>query len=149
MWEKMRNRLYQLSDIVEFVMGIAVIVAVIIAIIGLKGEYITLWNNRGELGSLIVFLEYIFNIVIGIEFLKMLCKPRADIIIEVLLFLVARHMIIGKTTAIEDLLSIISMAILFLIKSFIVVPAKREGLSAFFGGKKRAAASEEPEQTEE
>ena len=79
MWEKMRNRLYQLSDIIELIMGIAVIAAVFIAIIGLKGEYLTLWNNRGEEGSLIIFLEYIFNIVIGIEFLKMLCKPRADI----------------------------------------------------------------------
>lgn len=130
---KVRNHMYHFSDMMELFMGVIVGIAVIVAIIGIFPEFLTLWDGRESADSLTHFLEYVFNIVIGIEFLKMLCKPKADTIIEVLIFLVARHMVIGDTTAVEDLFSVISMGILFFIKMYIVSPRNREGMKSFLG----------------
>ena len=41
---------------------------------------------------------------------------------HVLIFLVSRHMIIGDTSAFEDFVSIVSIALLFAIKKYIQIP---------------------------
>lgn len=133
---KIRNHIYRFSDMLELLMGVIVGAAIIVAIVGMLPEFLTLWEDRENVNSLTHFLEFVFNIVIGIEFLKMLCKPKADTIIEVLIFLVARHMVIGRTTATEDLLSVISMGILFFIKMYIVTPVNMDGIRTFFGRSK-------------
>ena len=130
--KKIRNHMYHVSDMLELLMGVMVGAAVIVAIAGMIPEFLTLWEGRENADSLTYFLEYVFNIVIGIEFLKMLCKPKADTIIEVLIFLVARHMVISGTTSVENLLSVISMGILFFIKMYVVAPINRDGIRSFF-----------------
>ncbi len=59
------------------------------------------------------FLEDLFNIVIGIEFIKMLVMPKADNVIEVLIFVIARHMIIGANTSADFLLSVLGILLLY------------------------------------
>ena len=56
----------------------------------------------------------------------MLCKPNAANVIEVLVFLISRHMIIQETTAIEDLLSVISISLLFTFQRFLKKNEKAE-----------------------
>lgn len=143
MWKEAKGHvkqiLHQICDIMELILAVLVIAGIVIAIVGLIPQLEDFWGNRMEPGVLIRFLELVFDIVIGVEFLKMLCKPDADTIVEVLIFLVARHMIIQETTALEDLLSIISMGILFAIKKYINAPAKRAGLGYFFTGRHKSA----------
>lgn len=143
MWEKLKGYvkgiLQQICDIIEVILALLVIAGIVAAIAGLIPQLGGFWADRMETGTLIRFLELVFDIVIGVEFLKMLCKPDADTIVEVLIFLVARHMIIEDTTALEDLLSITSMGILFAIKKYINAPAKRAGLGYFFTGRHKSA----------
>ena len=76
------------------------------------------------------FLEGIFNFVVGIEFIKMLLKPSAETVIEVLVFLVARHMIIGSNSALDILLSVLSIAALYglrcLLRRFAALPLRQQ-----------------------
>ena len=65
------------------------------------------------------YLEQIFTLVIGIEFLVMLCRPNSENVIEVLLFLVARHMIVGDTTPFEEFPSVISVAVLCVVRWYL------------------------------
>ena len=58
---------------------------------------------------LLEFLDAVLGVVIGVEFLKMLCKPNTANIIEALIFVIARQMIVQTTTAGEDLVSVISI----------------------------------------
>jgi len=82
-------------------MAFVVAISIAIAIFRFFPEISTLLHST-ESSALIHFLEELFYIIIAIEFLKMLCKPNADTIIEVLIFLEARHMIIGETTSAQD-----------------------------------------------
>ncbi len=65
-------------------------------------------------------------IVIGIEFLQMLCRPNSDNVMEVLIFLVARHMILGDTTPVDDFVSVISVGILCALRRYLHVTRKKE-----------------------
>ena len=80
--------------------------------------YTLLKDVSGTLSSVLEYLDAIFNVVIGIEFMKMLCRPSSSNIIEVLTFLIARHMIVQETTPLEDLLSVLSIGILFFFRRF-------------------------------
>ena len=89
------------------------------------------------------YLDAAFNVVIGIEFLKMLCKPSSANIIEVLIFLIARHMIVQTTTPLEDLLSVVSIGILFFFRRFMLMtkPDKDQHVPKLFGVIKASQSS--------
>lgn len=77
---------------------------------------------RDLLNDPTVFKEYldtIFTLVIGIEFLEMLCRPNSENVLEVLIFLVARHMIAGSTTPMEDFVSVISISLLCVLRRYL------------------------------
>ena len=65
------------------------------------------------------YMDQIFMLVIGIEFLVMLCKPNSENVIEVLIFLVARHMIVGETTPYQDFVSVVSVALLCVVRRYL------------------------------
>ena len=69
-----------------------------------------------------MYKRQVLNVLIGIEFFKMLCKPDVDTILEVVMFVIVRHMVVLDTSAVENLLTIIGMAIIFAIKKFLKEP---------------------------
>lgn len=107
-----------ICDTLEIVIAAIVIIGILIAISSLFPGLVQLAQNKGT-ENFFHFLEQIFTVVIGIEFLKMLCRPNSDNVMETLIFLVARHMIINSTTPLEDLLSTISIVILCLVRRYL------------------------------
>ena len=51
------------------------------------------------------FLERALDIVIGVEFIKMLAKHSPGSSLEVLLYAIARHMVVGHESALDNLIS--------------------------------------------
>lgn len=107
-----------ICNTLEIVIAAIVIIGILIAISSLFPGLVQLAQNKGT-ENFFHFLEQIFTVVIGIEFLKMLCRPNSDNVMETLIFLVARHMIINSTTPLEDLLSTISIVILCLVRRYL------------------------------
>lgn len=129
--EKIRNFVYDSCDIMELIMALAVVVAIIVAVVSLWGPFAEFVENRFEHEAFLNFVGYIFNILIGIEFLKMLSHPSSDTVLEVLTFLVARHMVIEHTTVVENLLSIVSIGVLFAIKKYLNLPTSKNSTDIF------------------
>lgn len=94
-------------------MAVIVALAIVAAFISCLPELFTTIVGGSGIKGLNEVLEIVFSIIIGVEFLKMLLKPTADTVIEVLIFLIARHMIVEPTTVLENLFSVISISILF------------------------------------
>ena len=69
------------------------------------------------------FFREMFNIIIGIELVKMLCRHDLDSVVEVLLFAVGRYMIIEHLPIHGTLIGVITIAILFIIRKFLFVSA--------------------------
>ena len=69
------------------------------------------------------FLERSLDIVIGIEFIKMLAKHSPGSSLEVLLYAIARHLVVGHDSALENLLSVGAIALIFIVRKYFFVPA--------------------------
>ncbi len=141
---KTRNALFDSCDFLELLMAVIVLAALLIACLSLGGSFIDYWNERYSSEAFLTFVGYVFNILIGIEFLKMLCQPSGDTVLEVLMFLVARHMILDHTTVIENLITIISIGILFGIKKYISLPAGKENYRIFSSNSDSEESETEP-----
>ncbi len=106
--------------VLEFIAAIFVLIAVVIALISLVPHVGELWADRSSSQAMLEFLERVFLVVIGVEFLKMLCRPTADNVLETIIFLVARHMIVVTTTTpLDDLISTISIVLLCFVRRYL------------------------------
>lgn len=119
MREKIRNFIDKTSEVLEIVINVILIIAVIIAIISLWDPLLDFIHNRDSVQAFMHFLEYVLNILIGVEFFKMLCKPDMDTVLDVVIFVIVRHMVVIDTSAMENLLTIIGIAIVFAIKKYL------------------------------
>ena len=111
MLDKIREYVKVACDVMEFIVAALTFFAIILVTIRAVPLLVHVFSTPGT-DSLMTFLQEIFVVIIAIEFIKMLCKPSAGNVIEVLVFVVSRHMIISESTPLEDLLSIIGVAIL-------------------------------------
>ncbi|MCI9140697.1 transporter [bacterium 1XD42-8] len=67
------------------------------------------------------FLASALNLVIGIEFVKMLCKHTPETLIEVLMFATAREMVVEHLKTYETLIGILAIALLFAIRKYLFI----------------------------
>lgn len=116
---KAQSFVFNTAMLLELIVAGIVIVALLIMFLQVPGELKTLVFT-GELNH---FLKYMFDIIIGIELLKMLCRHDLDSVVEVLLFSVAREMIIEHMPIYFTLIGILAIAVLFLIRKFLFVSA--------------------------
>lgn len=132
---KWKIRLY-LSNIASFLeIFLAMLLALTLAICSVQ-VIPTIFKLRISMETVSVFhefLEALFELVIGVEALKLLCKHTPGSALEVLLFTIAREMIVTHTTPEQNLVVVISIAIIFAIRRFMYVPAwgSEEEISAF------------------
>ena len=141
--DKLRKRLYQVSEGLELIIALVAVVGVVIAAVNLFPELLVYWQNRTNGEAFLIFLDAVFDVVIGVEFIKMLCKPSSQNIMEVLIFLIARHMIVQKTSALEDLLSVI----LFFFRRFMLAtkPDKEQHVPELLGAIRHSGNKQEKE----
>jgi len=117
--ENFKKYVLKICETVEFVTAILVLTAIFLAIIGIIKDLSIFQGLLEDTVSFKDYLEKIFVIVIGIEFVGMLCRPDSDNVLEVLIFLVARHMIVGDTSPYEDFISVISIGLLCILRRYL------------------------------
>lgn len=117
--KKLTDGMYRTGQILEIIMGFFVLAAVAVGAVKLIPEFLVLWQGQMNTELFLEFLEMILNLVIGIEFLKMLLRPNTDMILEVLVFVIARHMVVRTTTSWEDFLSVTSVLALLLVQKYL------------------------------
>ena len=118
----LRNRIIQASSLLEVLLSGLVLVGLVFSAVPLirwmPGLLVD--GNDAEIRT---FLERSLDIVIGIEFIKMLAKHSPGSSLEVLLYAIARHLVVGHDSALENLLSVGAIALIFIVRKFFFVPA--------------------------
>lgn len=109
----------KVSELLEHLVAVLVLIGIVLSIVSFLKDFTVFRNLLDDVSVFPHYLEDIFIIVIGIEFLQMLCRPNSDNIMEVLIFLVARHMIITDTTPYEDFVSVISIILLCVLRRYL------------------------------
>lgn len=120
--EKVQALLHEAAFYLELIAAVLVIILILFQVVGLGIDMFSDVGALTESENFTHFLELALNIVVGIEFLKMLCRHNMDAVIEVLLFTLARHLIVNQRSMVEGLLCIVSIGILFLVRKYLFVP---------------------------
>lgn len=121
--EYFRAIIAQIASALEILIAVLVLAAIAVAGIRLINDVFFFAVDSSGTQTFQQVLEKAFNLVIGIEFIKMLAKHTPGSAIEVLLFAMARQLVIGHMTPAENLMGIIAIAIIFIIRRFLFVPS--------------------------
>ena len=127
--------------------GMEIIIALIV-LIGFILSLIPLFQNMG--GLLQVDGEYTFhsflsdalNLVIGIEFIRMLVKHTPESVLSVLLFAIARHVVLESAESIDLLIGVLAIMVIFFIRKYLTSRApypkciNTKTIRALFSGEK-------------
>lgn len=113
------KRFEHIMDAFEILLSLIVSVGFVLSLIPMIREMPSLISVSEGGTAYHLFLEYAFNMVVGIEFLKMLSKHSLGSVLDVLTFTIARHMILDSAGALENLLSIISISLIFLVRKYV------------------------------
>lgn len=66
------------------------------------------------------FLSSALTLVVGVEFVKMLLLHTPESVIEVLLYAVARQIILSHDSALENLIGVLAVAIIFIVRTYLI-----------------------------
>lgn len=117
-----RDQVAEAAGLLEVVLSAIVLVALLLSVVPLL-QFLPGLLTHGNSVEVREFLERALDIVIGIEFIKMLAKHSPGSVLEVLLYAIARHMIVGHESAVENFISVASIALIFFVRKFLFVPA--------------------------
>lgn len=115
----LREQVMKIADMLETVIGIILAISIGILVVYLIGDIKSVIINHSNLEGFNDYLATAFNLIIGIEFIKMLCKHTPETVIEVLLFAIARQLIVEHTSTMQNLIGIISIGILFATRKYL------------------------------
>ena len=118
MRQYLKNEVFKVSKWVELFIS-AIIMIAVNRRNNLSGKRCgTINENYPTSRDIYKFVGVAFNLVICIEFVKMLCKHTPDTLVEVMMFAIARQMIVEHTSPQQNLIVVLAIAILFAIKKF-------------------------------
>ena len=89
MIERIQKIINRICETLEYIIAAIVVLALVISAISYLPVIKDLFIKTGNSEEFLIFLEQIFNYVVGIEFIKLLCKPNTENTFEVLIFLVS------------------------------------------------------------
>ena len=103
--------------------GLELVVAVVILAVTLVQLFLVGQTTLNELLAgqfdLDGFFVSAMTIVVGIEFVKMLLLHTPRAVTDVLLFAIARQLVVSHSSSVDTLLGVAAVALIFLIKKFL------------------------------
>ena len=121
---KINTRLVKMMKAVELV--IAVLLTIAIAISTLATVCFGAESLMDQSFQLEAILEKALTLVVGVEFVKMLILHTPESVIEVLLYAVARQIIISHESAMENLVGVLAVALIFVVKKYFLTNAEQK-----------------------
>lgn len=117
-----RDQIAELAGLLEVFISIVVLVGLVFSAVPMLQWMPGLLVDGNEV-DVQAFLERALDIVIGVEFIKMLAKHSPGSSLEVLLYAIARHLVVGHASATETIVSVAAIALIFIIRKYFFVPS--------------------------
>ncbi|MDD3704718.1 MAG: hypothetical protein PHC45_01435 [Clostridiaceae bacterium] len=120
---RLKHLIINVSLYLENILAIIITIAIIIGMTDMI-KYIVMIFQTNAIETYDIFQKFLGHtllLVVGVEMVAMLVKHTPGSVIEVLLYAVARKMLISNAHMLEFLLGIISIASIFAIKKYLYV----------------------------
>ena len=117
---KLSSRIAKIVIALELILALLLAVGVIVGFVDILGYFKIIYNTSpiDAYPVMQTFLAHILTLVIGLELAVMLVRNTPSSVIEVLLFAIARKMIIESKSMVDILLGVIAIGVLFFINKF-------------------------------
>ena len=126
MHQKIKKILLHTVSWFETIISIILIISIVTLILHLMMILIHSDGSNIAIDASQQMLQYCFEIVIAIEFVRMLSKHSVSSVIEIILFSIARSMIAEHQNPGETVLLIIALLILMVIRKYLLIPGDSE-----------------------
>lgn len=120
MRKKLQDKMFEASYLFELLISLFIGVAILAFAIKLVINSYNVVMTTNDISALITILDDAIILAIGAELIKMLCKHTPETVIEVLAFALARQLIVGHATAIENFITVIAIGGLFAVRRFLL-----------------------------
>lgn len=123
MKRKLNDIIYTISRYTEIFLSAVMLLVIITLIIPMLYNFIRipLLDIRPE--QFTEFLGNALTLLIGVEFVKMLAKHTAENLLEVLMFAIARQMVVEHLNMVETLIGVVAIAVIFAIRKYLLLKA--------------------------
>lgn len=118
--KRFNDAIYHIARYTEIILSVVILVVIALAGISLihKITETSIWNM--DIDFFTEFLSNALSLVVGVEFIKMLCRHSAQNVVEVLLFATARQMVVEHLETWQTLVGVAAIGILFAIRKFLM-----------------------------
>lgn len=120
MYEKAKDVLLSVCHFLEVIMSFVLVVVIVIVGVRLLLDAGNVFTGEPVAG-LEAFISNVMTVAIGVELVKMLAQHDASTIVEVLMFAIARMMIVNHGSTLEILLGVAAIAILFATRKYLFI----------------------------
>lgn len=107
--------IYNVARYTEIVLSIIILIVIALTGIRLIFTITEIPIMDMDIDFFTTFLANGLSLVVGVEFVKMLCRHSAQTVVEVLMFATARQMVVEHMKPSQTLIGVIAIAILFAI----------------------------------
>ena len=115
------NGIYNIARYTEILLSVVILVVIAFAGVRLILEITRTSVSEMDMAFFETFLANGLSLVVGVEFVKMLCRHSAQTVVEVLMFATARQMVVEHFATWETLAGVAAIAILFAIRKYLLI----------------------------
>lgn len=102
----------------EYVVAVALIIAMGISMISFVIQEANVFSIQDF--QLETYLSFSLSLIVGIEFVKMLILQTPGSLVEVVMFAVARQIIMSHDSAFDNLIGVIAVLLMFLCRKYLL-----------------------------
>lgn len=121
MKRKLNEIIYTISRYTEIVLSAVMLLVIITLIVPMIYNFVSIPLLDITPEQFTQFLGNALNLLIGVEFVKMLAKHTAENLLEVLMFAIARQMVVEHLNMTETLIGVIAIAIIFAVRKYLLL----------------------------
>ena len=122
------GKLEKMTHILEVIISVVIASAVIIGLLDLVGYFPEILNLNGKESYELFqdFLSHALLLIVGVELILMIINQTTKGILELILYVIARKMLIYAHTMLDLVLGTVAIAIVFVILKFLI-PTNNDG----------------------
>lgn len=117
--DNIRKSIQVFTTYVELFLAACIIVGIAVQLISFPSAVRELVELKQE--GFIDFLEYLIDMIIGVELTHLLCHPNLDNVVEILLIAITREIVLFGADPFGILLGVLSIAALFAIRKYLFI----------------------------
>nr|WP_297872824.1 phosphate-starvation-inducible PsiE family protein [uncultured Blautia sp.] len=121
MKRKLNEIIYTISRYTEIVLSAVMLLVIITLIVPMIYNFVSIPLLDITPEQFTQFLGNALTLLIGVEFVKMLAKHTAENLLEVLMFAIARQMVVEHLNMTETLIGVIAIGIIFTVRKYLLL----------------------------